>query len=190
MYVLAKESSDTVTSSDLQASTLMTKDYAELIQSRQVTETVIAQLGLDMSHEDLLGKMEVTIATDTRVIKIAVRDPDPYQAAKIADAVREVASEHIKNVMDAGGVNTVEKANIPEAKSSPSIGKNGIIGAFIGALIAIGVILVTFLTNDTIKNSDDVERYLQLSTLGVVPLAEGQVKGKRKSKNGKNRRKK
>ena len=45
MYVLSKQdSSSTVTSGDLQASSLLTKDYAELIQSRQVVETVIAQL--------------------------------------------------------------------------------------------------------------------------------------------------
>ena len=50
MYVLSKQdSSSTVTSGDLQASSLLTKDYAELIQSRQVVETVIAQLNLDLT---------------------------------------------------------------------------------------------------------------------------------------------
>ena len=53
MYVLSKQdSSSTVTSGDLQASSLLTKDYAELIQSRQVVETVIAQLNLDLTYEE------------------------------------------------------------------------------------------------------------------------------------------
>ena len=51
MYVLAKQNNDTLTSADMQTSTLLTKDYAEMIQSRTVTEAVIAQLGLDMTHE-------------------------------------------------------------------------------------------------------------------------------------------
>ena len=39
MYVLSKQdSSNTVTSGDLQASSLLTKDYAELIQSRTVLD--------------------------------------------------------------------------------------------------------------------------------------------------------
>lgn len=55
MYVLSKQdSSSTVTSGDLQASSLLTKDYAELIQSRQVVETVIAQLNLDLTYEEFL----------------------------------------------------------------------------------------------------------------------------------------
>ena len=51
MYVLAKQNNDTLTSADMQTSTLLTKDYAEMIQSRTVTEAVIAQLGLDMTHD-------------------------------------------------------------------------------------------------------------------------------------------
>ena len=54
MYVLAKQNNDTLTSADMQTSTLLTKDYAEMIQSRTVTEAVIAQLGLDMTHEQLV----------------------------------------------------------------------------------------------------------------------------------------
>ena len=56
MYVLSKQdSSSTVTSGDLQASSLLTKDYAELIQSPQVVETVIAQLNLDLTYEEFLN---------------------------------------------------------------------------------------------------------------------------------------
>ena len=57
MYVLAKQNNDTLTSADMQTSTLLTKDYAEMIQSRTVTEAVIAQLGLDMTHEQLVNKI-------------------------------------------------------------------------------------------------------------------------------------
>ena len=45
MYVLAGEGG-TLTTGDLQAGSLLTRDYEEIIRSRQVTETVIADLGL------------------------------------------------------------------------------------------------------------------------------------------------
>ena len=41
----------------MQTSLSLTKDYAELIKSRTVTEGVIAQLNLDLTHEELLKKM-------------------------------------------------------------------------------------------------------------------------------------
>ena len=99
MYVLSKQdSSNTVTSGDLQASSLLTKDYAELIQSRQVVETVIAQLNLDLTYEQFLNKLTVTTQNDTRILSITVKDEDPYMASQIADAIRVAAADHIQNV--------------------------------------------------------------------------------------------
>ena len=188
-YVLAKQDSSMVTNGDLQASTLLTKDYAELIKSRQVTESVISQLNLDMKHEDLLNKLSVTTPADTRIVTISVMDEDPYRASEIANAVRDAAAKQIQNVMNTEAVNMVEQANIPDNPVSPRTKRNGAIGAVMGAFATIAVILIIFLTNDTIKTSEDVERYLNLSTLGVIPLAEGDSKTKKKMKNKKVRRK-
>ena len=189
MYVLSKQDSSTVTSGDLQASSLLTKDYAELIQSRQVVETVIAQLNLDLTYEEFLKKITVTTQNDTRILSITVKDEDPYVASQMADAIRVAASEHIQNVMNTEAVNVVDEANIPDEPVSPSIKKNGLIGAIAGAFIAIVIIIIVYLTNDTIQTSEDVERYLGVSTLGMIPLAEGQKKSKKKNKNGRGRKK-
>ena len=190
MYVLSKQdSSNTVTSGDLQASSLLTKDYAELIQSRQVVETVIAQLNLDLTYEQFLKKLTVTTQNDTRILSITVKDEDPYMASQIADAIRVAAADHIQNVMNTEAVNVVDEANIPDEPVSPSIKKNGLIGAVAGAFIAIIVIIVVYLTNDTIQTSEDVERYLGVSTLGIIPIREGQKKSKKKNKNGRGRKK-
>ena len=189
MYVLSKQDNNTLTQQDMQTSLLLTKDYAELIKSRTVTEGVIAQLNLDLTHEQLLKKMTVDSATDTRILSITVQDPDPYEACKIANTIRDVAANHIKNVMDIDAVNVVETANIPEEKSSPSISKNGIIGALLGVLLSVAIILIAYLSNDTIKTQEDVEKYLGLSTLGTIPLTTtGRNKKKKKQKRARGRR--
>ena len=188
MYVLSKQDSNTLTSQDMQTSLSLTKDYAELIKSRTVTEGVITQLNLDMTHEQLLSKMTVDSATDTRILSISVRDADPYVACEIANAIRDVAANHIKNVMDIDAVNVVETANIPENKISPSIKKNGLVGGVAGVAIAIAIILITYLSNDTIKTQEDVERYLGLSTLGTIPMSEVDRNNKNKKKHQKQKR--
>ena len=190
MYVLSKQDSNTLTSQDMQTSLSLTKDYAELIKSRTVTEGVITQLNLDMTHEQLLSKMTVDSATDTRILSISVRDADPYVACEIANAIRDVAANHIKNVMDIDAVNVVETANIPENKISPSIKKNGLVGGVAGVAIAIAIILITYLSNDTIKTQEDVERYLGLSTLGTIPMSEADREIKNKKKHKKQKRSK
>lgn len=180
MYVLNQQDNSTLTQQDMQTSLSLTKDYAELIKSRTVTEGVIAQLNLDLSHEELLKKTTVDSTTDTRILSITVQDADPYEACKIANAIRDVAANHIKNVMNIDAVNIVETANIPEEKSSPSISKNGIIGGLLGVLLAVAVILIAYISNDTIKTQEDVEKYLGLSILGTIPLIEADRKKKKK----------
>ena len=188
MYVLSQQDNNTLTSSDMQTSLSLTKDYAELIKSRTVTEGVIAQLNLDMTDKQLLQKISVGTSSDTRILSITVTDEDPYQACQIANAVRDVAANHIQNVMNIDAVNIVETANIPNEKASPSLSKNAVMGGLFGVILATAIILLVYLTNDTIKSQEDVEKYLQLSVLGTIPLMEMEKKSK-KQKKGKGRKK-
>lgn len=186
MYVLSKQNVDSLTTSDLQMSSYLTKDYVELIKSRTVTETVIANLDLNLTHEKLLGKMSVSSQSDTRIVSIAVKDADPYVAREIANEIRDTAAEHIKDVMDIEAVNVVDYANVPDHKAGPSAFKNGFLAGVLGVVAMCGIIIVNYMMNDTIKTSEDVERYLGLSTLGVIPMTKEEAsKNKHKVKHRK-----
>lgn len=188
MYVLNRQNSETITTADMQSSLYMTRDYMEMIKSRTVTEGVIAKLGLDCTHEQLLKKMDISSPTDTRVIVIKITDSDPYRASQIADAVREISAAHITKVMEVEAVNVVDTANIPSSKSGPSLKKNGLLGGVLGGMIAVVIILILHLANDTIRTQEDVERYLGMSVLGTIPLSESERKSKKHTKSKKGRR--
>lgn len=180
IMVLNKQDNNTLTSADIQTSTQLTKDYAELIQSRTVLEGVIAQLNLDMTYKEMLNKVSVETSSDSRIVSISVTDEDPYTASEIANAVRDMAAEHIQSVMDIEAVNVVDTANIPNEKASPSLAKNGVIGGLLGVIIAMAAVIIIYLTNDTIKVEEDVERYLGLSVLGSIPFSEKESRSKKK----------
>ena len=180
IMVLNKQDNNTLTSADMQTSTQLTKDYAELIQSRTVLEGVIAQLNLDMTYKEMLQKVSVETSSDSRIVSISVTDEDPYTASEIANAVRDMAAEHIQSVMDIEAVNVVDSANIPNEKASPSLAKNGVIGGVLGVIIAMAAVIIIYLTNDTIKVEEDVERYLGLSVLGSIPFSEKECRSKKK----------
>ena len=180
IMVLNKQDNNTLTSADMQTSTQLTKDYAELIQSRTVLEGVIAQLNLDMTYKEMLNKVSVETSSDSRIVSISVTDEDPYTASEIVNAVRDMAAEHIQSVMDIEAVNVVDTANIPNEKASPSLAKNGVIGGLLGVIIAMAAVIIIYLTNDTIKVEEDVERYLGLSVLGSIPFSEKESRSKKK----------
>lgn len=182
IYILNKKDNASITYSDVQMGTQLTKDYAELINSRYVLEEVIGQLSLDLEYRLLLKKVSVSTPTDTRIVSITVEDTDPAQAMNIANCIREAASEHIQNVMDIEAVNIVETANMPTEKASPSIVKWTLIGGMLGMFLLSVLILIRYLLDDTIKSSEDVEKYLGVSTLALIPVAAQENGSKKKKK--------
>ncbi len=190
IYILNKEENQTVTYSDVQISTQLTQDYAELIKSRYVIEEVIQRLNLvDVDYEDLSKVLKVDTPSDTRIVAITARDEDPLMAMQIANCIREVASEHITNVMDIDAINVAETANVPTQKSGPSVMRWTIIAGFLGAVIIAFFAILEYLLDDTIKSNDDVERYLGLSTLALVPLTTEETDKKKSKKSDKKKKK-
>ena len=187
MYIINRQSNETLTYSDLQTGTQLTKDYQELVTSRPVLEEVRAELSLDLDNKELKNKISVDVPTDTRIVTITVEDSSPEMARAIADAIRNSASAHISAVMNTEAVNVVEEANLPEEPASPKIVKNTVIGGAFGAFVAIVIIILIYIMDDTIKNPDDIEHYLKVSVLGSIPYVdekagENEKKSKRKRK--------
>ncbi len=178
IYILNKDESSSITYSDVQISTQLTQDYAELIKSRYVLEEVIQRLRLDVDYDDLYEKLSIVTPSDTRIVAITVEDEDPMMAMKMANSIREVASEHITNVMDIDAINVVETANMPMEKAGPSVLKWTVIGGALGVILVCVVVLLEYLMDDSIKTSDDVENYLGLSTLALIPMAVEETKKK------------
>lgn len=185
MYVLNRQTAESITNSDLQSSTYLTQDYMELIKSRTVVEAVIANMKLDQTYESILEAMSVSAQSDTRIISIRITDEDPYLARDIANAIRVAAAAQIQQVMNTEAVNVVDEADIPTVKSSPSIRKNVLVAGFLGVFLAAVWFTVLFLMNDKVINADDIERYLGLSILGQMPLNEEEIKAKKKRRKAK-----
>lgn len=182
IYILNKNENTSVTYSDVQLGTQLTKDYAELINSRYVLDAVIQELSLTEEYDALLKKIDVSTPSDTRIVAITVSDHDPVQAMNIANSVRENASAHIQNVMDIDAVNVAETANMPTEKASPSCAKWALVGGLLGCFAICAIILIRHLMDDTIKSSEDVEKYLGLSTLALIPMREDETVSKKKKK--------
>lgn len=182
------QQSDRISYNDLQTGYILTKDYEVLVKSRTVLEAVIEKLDLNMSYQQLRGMIGVSTPDSTRIVEITVVTTDPQLSKDIADTVRVISSKNIAEVMGIDAVNVVDEANLPTGKSGPNIGKNTIMAGLAGGLAACAVIIVLHFLNDTICTQDDVEAYLGLSTLGIIPLDESlSGRNKKTQKSGKKR---
>lgn len=168
IYVVNQSSQGTagITNQDLQAGTYLVKDYKEIILSQDVLSQVTTELGLD---GDIRNKISVSIPVDTRIVSITVRDDNPEEAARIANNVRQVASQKIIDVTKVNDVTTLEEATAAESPSSPNTKRNLALGLAGGAGLAIAIILVAEVLDDRVKRPEDIEEMMGLPLLGVVP---------------------
>lgn len=187
MYIISRQNEGTTTYTDLQTSTQLVKDYKVLVTSRPVLEQVIGNLGLDVTTGQLEQCITVSSATDSRVLTLAVTSNDPYMSKMIVDSLADVSAERLCSVMRLDGANIFEYGNIPTSPSSPSVKKYTMIGILLGIIISSAIIVIVYLVDDTIKTSDDITEYLELSTLALIPIAEEEYDGDDSSRKKKKR---
>lgn len=168
LYVLNSNGA-AISLSDLQVGSSLASDYMEVFKNWHVHEMVIQRLGVNYSYKQLSNMVSVSNPTDTRILYITVTDADPNEAKLIADTYAQVAKEFIATTMDTEEPNLFEEALLPTSPSSPSKTKNIMLGFLLGLVIAAGVITVKFLMDDKIHSAEDIEKYVGLPTLGVMP---------------------
>ena len=169
IYVFTKSTSIT-SMADINIGTALTVDFKYVGTTRDVIEAAIKELGLDTTYESLVKTISITNPSNSRLLEITVTNPDPTAAANISNTVADCLRERIADVMETDKPSMVQRAVVPKTKASPSTSRNTVIGALIGALLVSAVVIIQYLMDDTIKNEDDVQQYLQLNTLAAFPF--------------------
>ena len=170
VYVVnQKKDNQAITTQDVQLGTLLVKDYKEIILSNSVMSDVVAKNKLQITPGELAKKISVDAPKDTRIISITVTDKDPQKARDLANAVREVSADKIKEVTKIEDVTTLEQAEAALTPSSPNVFKNSVLAALLGLILAVGGVVLIELMDDRIKRPEDIEDVMQIALLGVVP---------------------
>ncbi len=149
-------------------------DYVQVFKIWHVHEKVISSLGLPYSYRQLQNMLNVTSIANTRMIKITVTSPDPQEAYNIAMAYAEFASAFIEAKMETDKPNIIEEARVPKAPAYPNKTRNIVLGFLLFGILAAVIVVVQFIVDDRIRNTDVVERRLGLPVLGMMPVQENE----------------
>lgn len=174
VYMVSASKNSVVNLADLSIGTSLSEDYAELLHVRPIIEAISAENDLGYSYEQLNGMIDISTVEDTRIMKISATSTKPEEAKIVANALAEKAVTEIPKLMGTTSPNIAERAITPKYKSSPSLKKNVMVGALGGMVIVLAIFTFLFITDDTIKTEEDVEKYLGIIPLTVIP--DGNVK--------------
>ncbi len=168
IYIVGSDT--TISLTDLQIGSNLAADYQEVFKNWHVHELVDKRLNLDYSYSKLSGMLSVSNPANTHVLYVSIKNPDPQEAKLIADTYAQVAREFIAAKMDMREPNIFEEAKLPDKPVSPQKTRDIIIGFLLGALLAMAIVTVKFLSDDRICTTEDIAKVGKLPTLGLIPL--------------------
>ena len=171
IYVVSRNDS-VLNFSDLQVGSELTSDYIKVFEMWEVHEKVISNLDLDYTYTNMASMLSVTNTSDTRMLDITVTNPDPEEAAAIANEYADVGAKYISEKMKTDEPTLMSSARVPENPFSPNKAKNILLGLVVGFVLACGVVVVRILLDDTYKTAEDIRKYAGLVVLASVPMAE------------------
>ncbi len=162
----------TVSSSELSMPSSLAETYAELIKSDLVVGRVIQNLGLNMTPKQLSGSVALTPLTKV-YYQVSVTSTDRERAAQIANEFIKVFSEEVKKFYEIDNIYVVDNAEVPDGPTNINMAKNIKIFAGIGFVVAATAVMIMFIFNNTVTNSEQIKRYTKLTTLASIPRYSG-----------------
>lgn len=182
LYILSKTTS-IASFSDLQLSSELTADFEVIATSNPVIDAAVERVkeedGIVLTRKDIKDMIAVSNRADTRILVLTATDPDPARACSVANAVAAETADQMAYIMKSDPPTTVEAAEVSAEQVSPSVMKNTAIGILLGLILVGMYLVIVFIKNDNIKTQEDVEKYLGMSTLAVIPLEESKVKSRK-----------
>ncbi|MDQ0729177.1 polysaccharide biosynthesis tyrosine autokinase [Microbacterium sp. W4I20] len=150
------------------------KSYLNLGSWRAVAEHAIADLELDESPEQLVGRVLVTNPVDTTALKVTANGPSPESAQELAEAWMRGMAVEVKTV-EGGNSAAVElivgdSARLPTTPSSPNTRLNIIIGALAGLALGLVYAFIRHTFDRRVRHPRDIERETGVSVIGTLPL--------------------
>lgn len=145
--------------------------YREIASSRVISNEVIKNLELDITHDTFQEKIKAMQVGDSEIIKIEVVDENLEMSAKIANEMADVFIKNITKIMKIKNVVVIDKAETPIKQIEPKPIINMIIAGILGLMGGIFLVLFYEYMDNTIKTSDDIEKNLGLSVIGIIPDA-------------------
>ena len=168
----------TITSNDLSTAQKLVHTYVNIIKSNTVLNDVIAQGDLDMTADEIRQVMTASQIDDTEMFNVFINDPDPEMAAHIADTIADVAPEKMSEFVKGSSTAVIDHAVVANKPISPNYVMNTIIGVMAGLFVYLMILTFRYLFHTKITDEEDVETYLDLPVLGMIPSIEVNKKGK------------
>jgi capsular polysaccharide biosynthesis protein len=151
---------------DIATTRQVVQSCRELTLSLDSLQRVIGELNLPYTANQLLGNLEITV---NDVTSVSATDASPMRAFEIASHVTNVLMEYITDTARLENVQLLNPAQVPTAPVNQRSNLNMAVAFVLALMVAVALAFLFEHLDNTIKTSDDVQKYLGVPVLGVIP---------------------
>lgn len=120
-----------------------------------------------VSASELSQAVSVTTTASSQVFSLSATAETPEKAQAIANAVAKEFKKQIPAIMDVNNVTIVAEAS-KGTKSFPKVNMITAVGALLGLMISLMIIIIKELSDTSVRSDDFMEKELGLINLGEV----------------------
>lgn len=158
-----------VTNADTSAAESLANTYAEILRSRPMLESAAKRAEIEKNYKELSSMVSTQIQSNTQLVDVKVTAGSPEEAYYLAKTISEIAPDYLSDIVEGSSMKVVSKPVKNTQKVGPSLSRNGMLGAFLGALaVMIGLVIVE-ITDTRIKSQSELEETYGYSVVGVIP---------------------
>lgn len=158
-----------ISQGELTAAQSLIKTYIVIMNTRSTLNDVIEQTGVNYTYEELKEMIHAESVNSTEVFSIQVTSPSPGEAERLANTIAQILPDKISSVVEGSSARIVDYAVVPAKKASPSFTKNTAIGGLLGFVASCAVVVVLYLMDDKIHDSDYLMQTYDIPVLAVIP---------------------
>ena len=163
-----EQKSEDVNASALNNAKVLMPTYIEILKSKPFLELVCEDLDDKYTFKEMEEFIEIEAVEDTNLINISVDTTDAHDSYLICTSIVNNAFDEIIRVFEGGSVKLI---NSPEESLSAlptNSYQKGLIGAVIGAVVAMLIIFLINLFDTRVKSSEELKNKYNLPILGEV----------------------
>jgi uncharacterized protein involved in exopolysaccharide biosynthesis len=160
----------------IQLETKITKTEKKLQEEvNKEVDNLKAERSLLLAREKVLQKTisdfeNEALGTNRKELKYTILERNVATYQKLYDTLlSKVKESNILDTVDASGIRLAEEAGLPGGPINPNKRRNLLYGALLGLMIGMGLALFWEYLDRSLRTEEDVQRYIGLPVLSVVP---------------------
>ncbi len=185
-----KTSMDSLSANDLTAAQIIAETYIAILENDVVMESVGDKLlekypveelqkyfaintddegNLKIEDYSIKDKILFEQVNETELLQVSVTTPDPILSTDMCTFITECAPEVLIRVVGAGSVETVGQPKVPKYSDGSNVPNMSKAGALAGMLLAIIIIYLRYILDNTINNGEVIKARYDLPMLAEIP---------------------